>query len=443
MASLLRGIPAALGQGAGVLKPTIFLFAVDTLANAIDYTFHIYLGRTLAPGEFGTFQAVNSALLIAVTAFGVMQPVLAKSVAEAETRASAAGRSPGQPGLTGESAALFRTYLGWSALIGLTLGTALLLAAGRVGELLTVPAYAVRYGAVVVLLILLRPVVAGTLQGAQRFLPFGFTRLAYAAGRFAFAGAALALGAGLAGAVASLPVGQFLAVAVGLLFLGTTVFRKRERRVSGATVREGLRLAGWAFAAFGAFTTLQNLDLLWVNRLFTPEESGAYAAAVLLRRILILFPGAAAVVMYPRIVASVTRGVVPDRLLGWTMAFVAGSVLVLAAVYAAAGPAVVAVAFGPGYEAAGPLLGGMGAAMLAYGIGSVWLNLFLATRPALFVGFLAVTALMQAVGLSLWHAELAQVVTVFAGSGWLLAVGGAAAYWFWLRPGLQEKEAHV
>jgi O-antigen/teichoic acid export membrane protein len=430
MASLLRGIPAALGQGAGVLKPTLFLFAVDTLANAIDYAFHIYLGRALPPGEFGLFQTVNSALLIAVTAFGVMQPVLAKTVAEAEVHAA------GDQGLTAESAALFRFFFRWSVLAGLGLAAALLAAAQPVGRLLGVPEFAVRYGALVVLLILLRPVVAGTLQGAQRFLHFGFTRLAYAAGRFGFAGAALAQGAGLAGAVASLPAGQLLAVAAGLLFLGSAVFRRGDRRVSGWTVREGLRLAGWAFATYGAFTALQNLDLLWVNRLFTPEESGAYAAAVLLRRILILFPGAAAVVMYPRIVAAVTRGVVPDRLLGWTLAFVTGSVLALASVYAAVGPAVVAFAFGPGYEAAGPLLGMMGGAMLAYGIASVWLNLFLATRPALFVGFLVLTALLQAAGLGLWHADLAQVAAVFAGSGWLLAAGGGAVYLFRLRPEL-------
>jgi O-antigen/teichoic acid export membrane protein len=438
MASLLRGIPAALGQGSRVLKPTAFLFGVDTLANAVDYVFHIYLGRALPPGDFGTFQTVNSALLIAVTAFGVMQPVLARFVAEAETRAGNEKRV-----LTGESTALFQTFLRWSALAGLLLGAAIFIAAGTFGRLINVPAYTVRYGALVVLLILLRPVVAGTLQGAQRFLPFGFTRLAYAVGRFAFAGAALALGAGLSGAVASLPAGQFLAVAAGFVFLGAAVFRRGLPPVPAGTVREGLQLAGWAFAAYGAFTALQNLDLLWVNRLFTPEESGAYAAAVLLRRILILFPGAAAVVMYPRIVASVARGVVPDRLLGWTLAFVAGSVLVLAAAYTFFGPQIVAAAFGSGYEAAGPLLAGMGAAMLAFGIGSVWLNLFLATRPAVFVTFLGGLALLQAGALSLWHANLAQIVTVFAAGGWLLAAAGAVTYWFWLRPGLLNGEAHV
>jgi hypothetical protein len=215
MASLLQRIPAALGRGSAGFKPTLFLFAVDTLANAIDYVFHVYLGRTLVPGDFGTFQTVNSALLIAVTAFGVMQPVLARFVAEAETRTQAGASGRGRPRLAAESISLFRTYLRWSAIAGLVFGIGIFLAAGPVGSFLEVPPFAVRYGALVVLLILLRPVVAGTLQGAQRFVAFGFTRLAFAVGRFIFAGAALALGAGLTGAVASLPAGQFFAVAAG------------------------------------------------------------------------------------------------------------------------------------------------------------------------------------------------------------------------------------
>jgi O-antigen/teichoic acid export membrane protein len=224
-----------------------------------------------------------------------------------------------------------------------------------------------------------------------------------------------------------------------MAFLGAGVFRVRGQAAPKSAVVEGFRLAGWAFAAYAAFTALQSLDLLWVNRNFTPEASGAYAAAVLLRRILILLPGAAAVVMYPRIVARVVGGEAPDRLLGLTLAIVVLPVAALAALYAVAGPAVVAFVFGPGYETAGPLLGVMGVAMLGFGIASIWLNVFLATRPAVFVILLGAAALLEALGLAVWHADLAQIAAVFAAGGWLPAIGGAAIYQFSLRPALRAK----
>lgn len=429
MAGPVGGIQDLIRRGSGFVKPTAFLFAVDSIANAIDYVFHIFLGRALSPGDFGVFQAVNSALLIAVTAFGVMQPVLARAVAAAKARKPDAARP-------GETIGLFQAYFRWSALAGLTLGALTLAAAAPLSAALRVPVFAVRYGALVILLVLLRPVLAGTLQGAQQFFAFGATRLAFAAGRLGFAAVALSIGTGLAGAVASLPAGQLLAVAAGAAFLGTAYFRRPPDGVPSTRARDGLRLAGWAFAAFSAFTALQNLDLLFVNRYFAPAESGAYAAAVLLRRILILFPGAAAVVMYPRIVAKVAHGELPDLLLGMTLAFVSVPILLLAAGYALFGPQIVSLAFGPGYETAGPLLGVMGITMLAYGMGSVWMNVFLATRPGIFVSFLCGAALVQAAGLALWHADLAQVVRVFAATGWLIAAGGALVYWFGLRPGL-------
>jgi hypothetical protein len=46
---------------------------------------------------------------------------------------------------------------------------------------------------------------------------------------------------------------------------------------------------------------------------------------------------------------------------------------------------------------------------------------------------------LQAVALSIWHADLGQIVGVFAGTGWVLAIGGAMIYLFVLRPGLQRE----
>jgi O-antigen/teichoic acid export membrane protein len=186
--------------------------------------------------------------------------------------------------------------------------------------------------------------------------------------------------------------------------------------------------------------TLLNNDMLWVNRVFAAEMAGSYATAVVLRRVLAVLPGAAVVVMYPRVVAQVARRELPDGLLGWTAGAVIGITLCLTLVYFAFGPAVVHLTFGGGYERADPLLGWMGIAMLGYGLTSVWMNLYLATRPTLFVALLVVGVVSQSLLMALRHATLAQVTAVFSAVGWLLALGGFVLYVFWLRPQLKARD---
>ena len=467
--------------GTRFLKQTGFLFIIDSVANAIDYVFHVYLGRALVPGDFAVFQALNASLLIFVTAFAVAQPVVARFVAEIEARTEAApgqlGFGGGQAGegggrLSTGSVALIRAAFGWSAAAGAVLAVLFWALRSPIAMALNLPEYAVGLGAVTVFFVLLRPVVAGALQGAQRFLSFGGVRLAYAIGRFAVAAALIGLGWGLRGAAVSLPAGQALAVVGGIALLGAVLWGRskaqmdqgvrapevavlegsthvvradevREEEIPDHRVRalevrlqDGLRLSAAAFLAYAANTALLNTDLLWVNRFFAPDAAGAYAAAVLLRRVLLLLPGAVTVILYPRISAAIAQGRLPDREIRWSIALVGLTVLGLTAVYFLFGDALVSLAFGSGYETAGGLLGWMGLAIVGYSLAALWMNVFLATRPWPIVVLLGGVAILQALLLPLWGATSQGVLTVFSLSGWLLALGGGLLFALWLRPRL-------
>lgn len=406
-------------------RPTVFLFGVDLLTNAVDYGFHAYLGRALLPGEFAAFQTVNSALLIVVSTLAMMQPVVARYVAEQEARAVISGQSRG----------IFQLFFWRSAGLGLALTAAVWFLRAPLAHWLNVPALAVGLSAVVLTLTLLRAVVGGMLQGQQRFVAFGLTRSAYAVGRFALGVVLVGLGGGLIGAVTALPLGALLALLSGLILLGLAVWRPIVD-LPGQLWRGGLRLSAWAFLASAAYMSLLSVDLIWVNRSFSAELAGSYATLALLRRVLILLPGAVIVIMYPRVVAQVTRGTVPDRILRETIAVVAVAITLPTLAFFGFGGVVVTFTFGPGYPEAGPLLGWMGLAMLGYGLASIWFNLFLATRPAPFVMLLALTAALQVLLLSRFHASLSQVWAVFMLGGWTLAAGGLALYRYWLRPQL-------
>jgi O-antigen/teichoic acid export membrane protein len=411
--------------GALLLGQAGFLFALDTVTNVIDYVFHVYLGRVLVAGDFAAVQALNAALLIVITTSAVMQPVLARYVAIA-----AAG-----DGDEGQGRTIFQWYFSLSTVVGLGLTGLIWLGRRPIAGWLNVPPAVVAVGAGMVLLSLLRPVVAGVLQGQQRFVAFGVSRAVFAAGRLALAVLFIGLGGQVVAVVATMPMAALLALLVGLAFLGRGMWR-RGPAVSRTLLWDGLRLSAGTFVAFAANTALQSNDVIWVNRAFAAEMAGAYAGAVLLRRALALLPGAVVVIFFPRVVATVAQKRLPDRLLLAAMAATLLPTLLLTGMYAAAGPWIVRLAFAGAYSQAGPWLGWLGVAALGYILASIWLNLFLATRPLPFIVLLAGTAVGQVVAFSLYHERITQVIGIFTVAGWLVAIGGGVLYLFWLRPKL-------
>ena len=403
-----------------------FLFAVDMVTNVADYSFHAYLGWALIPADFAIVQTINGALLIVLAAFAVLQPVVARY-------AAAAGSSAGR---TADSHAVFQAYFGQSVLLGLALTLAVWLAQRPLASWLNVPATAVALSAAMLLLALVRPVVAGMLQGQERFIAFGATRSAFALGRLALALLLVGVVGGGAGAgVATIPLGGVLSLALGLGLLGRAVWQ-RTPELPRHLLWQGWRLSLAAFVAYTAYMGLLNVDLIWVNRIFPAGLAANYAAAVVLRRVLAVLPGAVIVILYPRVISRVAQGRLPDTILARAAAVVVAANILVTALYFAAGPLVVRLMFGPNYPAAAALLGWMGLAMIGYGIVAIWLNLFLATRPWAFVALLAATAVTQ-VGLLAGAGEsLLEVTAVFGLAGWFLAVAGLLLYWFWLRPQL-------
>lgn len=406
-----------------------FLLAMDGVTNAIDYGFHIYLARSLLPAEFAAAQTINTILLVVLTTFSVTQPVVARYVAEAAVS---------QPYMPQTAYAIFRHYFGRSALLGV-LGV-LFIWWGRepLAAWLNLPEAAVTLAALMILIAATRPVVAGMLQGQRRFGWFGGMRLGYAVSRFLLGLLLISgLGLGLNGAIGAMPLGGLFSLLVGLACLGGLVWQ-RQTAAPQTWRRSGGHLSLNALFAYAAYMGLLSFDLVWVNRTLLADEVALYATAVLLRRVLLLLPGAVIVIMYPRAVARVAEGQSPDKLLLQTAAVVSLPTILLTAVLALFGAPLIGWTLGAAYVAAAPLLGWMGVAMLGMGITVIWLNFYLATRPLSFVLILLGTAVLQLAILQFVPIDLGLVTAVFTLGCWLPAIGGTLVYLFWLRPGLKQ-----
>ncbi len=407
----------------------LLLVAIDAVTNVSDYGFHVFLGRALSPGDFAAAQTVNMMLLVVATSFAVLQPVVARDVAAA---ASAGDGSTD----TGHG---FRDDFVRAAWIGLALTSAVWLVRDVLGSWLHVPQSAVTLGAASLLFVISRPIVAGTLQGQQRFVAFGLVRSAYAVGRLALCLVLVGFGGGLLSAIASYPLAALLALVVGLGFLGGRVWDGQARSEPGH-VGSRWRSCTSALVAYASYMTMLGSDLIWVNRHFAPAVAAGYAAAVLFRRVLTVLPGIVLVVLYPKIVRAISQRQSPDGLLIIACVVVSVPTCLGTVAYFALGPTIVPMVFGSGYQG-GELLGWMGVAILGFNLGGIWLNLFLATHPMPFLWLAGVLAAAQIGLLTAFHQSLSQVVLIFGAVGWLLGLGGLAIHILWLRPRLRAESA--
>ena len=395
---------------------TASLFLLDGLANAIDFAFHFWMGRVLIPADFAILQTLNSIALVYITASGVFQPVVGRFVAEARGK-----------GEEGSIPAIFQSFLRAALYLGLILSILVFSFSTIISHLLNLPAWTIQLSAALIFLSPLRPIAVGVLLGQERFLAFGFARLALSLGRFLFVILLIPTGIGLTNAVIALPMGWLVSVLCAFLLLGNLLWIKSEP-LHQNILQEGWKLSAFALLAYFAYMSLTSLDLVWVNRNLDGESAGAYASLVLMRRIIALLPGVAVTVMFPRIAKLLAQGERPHRLLIQTTSIILAASGALTILYFIFSNQLITIIFGNAYQTASSLLGWMGVAMIGVSLSSIWLNYYLAERPRNFVLLLLIAVALEWILLNLFQPSMQNAVLAFGATGWLLAIGGLILY---------------
>ena len=376
------------------------------------------MGRVLIPSDFAILQTLNSVALVYTTASGVFQPVVSRFIAEARGK----GQNDAAP-------AIFQSFLRAAFWLGLSLSLLVFLFAGSVGQSLNLPAWTIQISAAVILFSSIRPIAAGTLQGSENFIAFGIARLALSLARIVIVFFLVRAGLGLTGAVIALPFGWLVSVLCAFLLLGGT-FWKRGKLLSSNLLREGWKLSFYALVAYIAYMSLTSLDLIWVNQNLSGELAGAYAGLVLMRRIVALLPAVAVTVMFPRVVRSLGAGKLATRILLQTAAIILAVSGTLSVFYFLFSDRLIGIIFGREYQAAAPLLGWMGIAMIGVSLSSIWLNYYLAGKPRNFVILLGIAIAFEWMLLNLLPLSMQSAVLAFGATGWLLSLAGLVLYIF-------------
>jgi O-antigen/teichoic acid export membrane protein len=408
---------------------TAVLFLLDGLTNGIDFAFHFWMGRVLIPADFAILQTLNSVALVYTTASGVFQPVVSRFIAEARGRRQDAFIP-----------AIFQSFLRAAFWLGLILAVLILVFSQGIAQLINLPIWTIQISAGVVFLSTLRPIAAGVLQGTENFIAFGFARLTLALSRLILLFFLVQAGLQLKGAVIALSFGWLVSVLCAFLLVRKSLWTSKMSAPQNLLL-EGWKLSFYALLAYLAYMSLTSLDLVWVNQNLNGEFAGAYASLVLLRRVIALLPGVAVTVMFPRVAKLLAEGYPPTRVLIQTASIILAASSALSVLYFLFSDQLIRLVFGRDYQAASPLLGWMGVAMIGISLSSIWLNYYLAEKPRNFVILLGIAIALEWTLLNVFPPSMQSAVLAFGLTGWLLALSGIILYI--LKPGRLPRQAGV
>ena len=313
----------ALARGAGLVAVGM------TAMNAAAYAFTLLAARALGPDEYSEVAALMGVVLVVnVIALGV-QATTARRVAVAGP-----DRPAGPLVVEGRRAAV---ALGLLCLALVPVATAVF----RLGSWLTAATVAVTAAALT-----LTGVRLGLAQGRRRWRAFALLSVTSGLGRVVVGGAVLAVLPTALGAMLGVALGALVPVVAGRLLVPDPPPERSGAPEAPGVLREVLRDAHTLLAFF----VLTQADVFAARAILPPDESGVYAAGLILAKAVLFLPTFVTVLAYPAMARR--RGGRHLHHLGLLVVLGLG----LAAVVAVSLLPEVALAFvgGPAYAAVAP-----------------------------------------------------------------------------------------
>ncbi len=382
-----------------------FLAVAMIVAGGFDYAVNIVAGRRLLPMEFSVFVTVTALLQVMVQATNVIRNVVAFYTAESTVFADAAARV----GL------VLRRSWRWAWRWGLIAAAILALAGPLLARFLRIDSpWPLWVAALALLLLFLRPVTDGALQGVQHFWGLGWVQILQSIARLAFTVLLIGLGGQAAGVLLALPLGSTLALILALLLL-RNYFRATPPSTAPRTFSRQYSLI--TLVGLLAFAMMVNVDPILVRRLFGDAIAEAYAPIVTLGKMNLFIPLGIGLVLFPKTTQrqAAGRDSRPVLLLALAATLLPGLALTL--LYWAVPGRIVHAIFGEAYAAPGGILALVGLATTLYAGVNIWLNYALSLERHTYIYALAAIVAGQIGAMLLFHARLESIALIMIVTG--------------------------
>lgn len=375
------------------------------IAGGFDALVSVVAGRMLAKEQFAVFIAVVALVQVMVNATNVIRNVVAFYTADLTAEVEGISRIN----------AFFHKSWRWAWRWGLLSTVAMLILSPFIANFMRIgspwPLFA---AAAALLMLFVRPVTDGTLQGLQNFIGLSTVQVLQSALRLAFAVLLIASGLQAFGALLALPLATTSALLVAVWFL-RDLFKDRQSDLQVPTV--SLRYSLYTLIGLFAYAVLINLDAVAVKRFFDETIAGDYGTVVTLGKINLFATLGIGLVLFPKSTQRQAMGRDPRPVLALALAATLLVGLILTAFYFLASDFIVTSVFSDAYGDPGVVLGLIGIATTLYALISIWLNYALSLQRASFVVGLAVLVVLTIGAMAFYHPHTRAIAFTMIAAG--------------------------
>ena len=393
------------------LRSSILLIGTTTLAYGLDYLFNIASARLLTVEAFGILVALTGIGHVMIVGSRIIQTVVTRYVSHYQAHHESE-----------KIAAFTQSALNSAWIGGAILTLALLPLSGFIADFLQLPKVTpVILLLAATLLMVVRPVAGGILQGQQRFELLGWVQVVQAIARFGVGVLLMWWGLSAEGAIASL----LIASGIALLF---NLWRLQLPRVTtrlNISFSDLFHYSAYTTAGLFGHAVLVNMDAILVKRFFDETTAGNYGSAVTLGKVIQFFPIAITMILFSKTSQrhATQRNTAKIVLIALLIVGIAcGAITIL--YFIVPTKLLIGAIFGKNYEIDNTILGLIGCAMLTLSLMNVWVNYFLSIDNRSYVYLVWLGVIGQSIGMAFFHQQLWQLPLNMAVTGLILTIAG-------------------
>lgn len=349
-----------------LLKNSTIVVIGIIISNILAYIFHIYVGRSLGPAEYGVF----GALLALLTLLAMPAGAINSSVTKFTARFNADKEK-------GKIATLRKKMLKAVIIYSIIVIAILIIFSKYIADYLQIPSLisVILIGILLFFSVLLYSN-RGFLQGLKKFKSYSWNTIIESVSRLILVVIILFMGFKVNGALLAYGLGYFIAFLFVFISIRETGIKNNKEKINKKQVYNYIILV---FIINLVIQSIINLPTIFIKHFLSSEFTGYWTAALTLARVSLYIASGIVIVMFAEVAGQKEkarqRSIFKKTLILTLLASICISII-----FWVAGSLAIRILYGTDFLAAVPILQWLGVAMIAISILQLSLNYWLAGR---------------------------------------------------------------
>lgn len=386
----------------------------SNIANFFAYIYHLVIGRMLGPSGYGELASILSLIGLFSITFGFLGLVIVKFAS----------------GMKEEEIPSFYSWVTKKSLIAaLVFAIIVFFASGYLSNFLNVSSASIILSAPLFFVLFLSFIYTSFLQGTLRFGRVVMSSNIGLLGRLILGVLFVYLGLYVFGALLGVLLSSLLSLVVAVYFL-KDYWRHGKSKFVFKKSKEAFSYAIPIFIMSVATTSLYMSDVILVKHFFSSHLAGIYASLSTMGRIIFYGTSPIAAVMFPLVSKSYAKGGNYKKIFFLSIFLTFLLIVALVILYWLFPNLVLQLLYGDKFLEGAPYLVWFGIFIGLFTISSLFLNYFLSKGTTRVVYIALVAAIIQIIGIYLFHKDILQVVLVSIWVSLILLISLLIYFWY-------------